>query len=214
MRDVDLHALADGRLVTIRPIRPDDRERLQVSHERLSEQSRYRRFMTSKPTLTAADADYLVDVDFCDHYALVATAAAPDGEEAIIGVARFIRLPLHPEVAEFAIVVGDAWQGHGIATELMARLADAAVTRGVQRFSASIFADNRAIRRLIENLAAGPIVRQREGNVLELEFPLPTRHHGPVIRRTEPEATSEPEATTEPEPAHDAPAMIAACGGS
>jgi RimJ/RimL family protein N-acetyltransferase len=221
VREVDLYGLADGRLVTIRPIRPDDRERLQVSHERLSDQSRYRRFMTSKPTLSAADAAYLVDIDLCDHYALVATTADPNDGEAIIGVARFIRLALHPEVAEFAIVVGDAWQGQGIATELMARLADAAVTRGVQRFCASIFADNIAIRHLIENLAAGPIVRQREGNVLELDFPLPARHDGPVITRTEPKAKTEPKAETEPrveadsaaEAETDAPAMIAACGG-
>ena len=61
---MDLHGLSDGRLIIIRPIRPDDRERLQVSHERLSDQSRYRRFMTAKPTLTAADADYLVDIDY------------------------------------------------------------------------------------------------------------------------------------------------------
>ena len=191
---MDLHGLSDGRLIIIRPIRPDDRERLQVSHERLSDQSRYRRFMTAKPTLTAADADYLVDIDGRDHYALVATTAAPD-DEAIVGVARYIRLPRHAEVAEFAIVVGDAWQGHGIATELLGRLADAAVPRGVQRFCATIFADNRAIRHMIDRLAAGPVIRHREGNVLEVEFPLPTRQPDRVIDRS-------------------APAMIAACAGS
>jgi RimJ/RimL family protein N-acetyltransferase len=196
---VDLHALPDGRLVTIRPIRPDDRERLQMSHERLSDQSRYRRFMTSKPTLSAADAHYLVDVDGSDHYALVATAATPEGE-AIVGVARYIRLPTHPEIAEFAIVVGDAWQGQGIARELLGRLADAAVTRGVRRFAATIFADNMAIRHMIDRLAAGPVIRHREGNVLEVEFPLPTRGAVVVAKRGRDEGS--------------APAMIGACAGS
>ena len=186
--------------MTIRPIRPDDRERLQISHERLSEESRYRRFMTSKPTLSAADANYLVDIDGQDHHALVATLAEPDGE-TIIGVARYIRLPQHPEIAEFAIVVADAWQGQGIGRELLGRLADAAVTRGVQRFTATIFAGNMPIRHLIERLAAGPIIRSREGNVLELEFPLPARREAvPVIRRGDEEP--------------GAPAMIAACAGS
>jgi RimJ/RimL family protein N-acetyltransferase len=186
-------------VITIRPIRPDDRGKLQLSHERLSDQSRYRRFMTSKPTLTEADAHYLVDIDGSDHYALVATAAAPEGE-AIVGVARYIRLPRHPEIAEFAIVVADAWQGQGIAHELLGRLADAAVTRGVQRFAATMFADNMGVRHLVDRLAAGPVIRHREGNVLEVEFPLPARPRDVVIRRGGEE--------------RGAPAMIAACGGS
>ena len=196
---VDLHALRDGPVVTIRPIRPDDRERLQLTHERLSDQSRYRRFMTAKPTLSAADASYLVDIDGCDHYALVATVAEPDGE-AIIAVARYIRLSRHPEIAEFAIVVADDWQGHGIARELLGRLADAAVTHGVRRFAATIFSDNMPIRHMIDGLAAGPVIRHREGNVLEVEFPLPTRQPEVVVTRGE--------------GGRGAPAIIAACAGS
>jgi RimJ/RimL family protein N-acetyltransferase len=191
---VDLHALPDGRIVTIRPIRVDDRERLQRSHERLSEQSRYRRFMSSKPSLSAADARYLVDVDGCDHYALVATIGEPD-DEAIIGVARYVRLPVDPAAAEFAIVVGDPWQGQGLAAELLGRLADAAVARGVRRFCATILADNLAIRRLIERLAAGPVGSRRAGNVLEVDFPLPTRGNTAA-------------------PTRGAAAMIAGCAGS
>ncbi|HWE10140.1 MAG TPA: GNAT family N-acetyltransferase [Solirubrobacteraceae bacterium] len=191
---MDLCALPDGRVVTIRPIRPDDRERLQLSHARLSELSRYRRFMSSKPVLTASDASYLVDIDGRSHYALVATVAEPAGE-AIIAVARYVRLSADSDVAEFAVVVGDAWQRQGLGAELLGRLADAAVTRGVDRFYATILADNVAIRRLIDRLADGPVNRRREGNVLELDFPLPTR--GDV----------------EP-PSRGAPAMIAACAGS
>lgn len=196
---MDLHALPDGRTVTIRPIRPDDSERLQLTHEHLSDQSRYRRFMTAKPVLTDSDAAYLANIDGCDHYALAATIPAPEGE-AIIGVARYIRLPRHPEIAEFAIVVADAWQGQGLARELLGRLADAAVTRGVQRFAATIFSDNMAIRHMIDRLAAGPVIRHREGNVLEVEFPLPTRRPELVITRGETE--------------RGAPAKIAACAGS
>lgn len=160
--------------MTIRSIRPDDYERLRASHDRLSVESRYRRFMAPKPHLSPADARYLVDIDGCDHYALVATVAEPEGE-AIVAVARFIRLPSDPAVAEFAIVVGDAWQRQGLAGELMGRLADAAVDRGVRRFCATVLADNHGIRRVIEQLADGPIGWVREGHAFEVEFPLPTR---------------------------------------
>ncbi|HWE15079.1 MAG TPA: GNAT family N-acetyltransferase [Solirubrobacteraceae bacterium] len=188
---MDLYALPDGRVVTIRPIRPDDRERLRLSHTRLSEETRYRRFMSAKPSLTVSDAHYLVDIDGRNHYALVATVAGPAGE-AIVGVARYIRLAGDAEAAEFAIVVGDAWQRHGLGGELLGRLADAAVTRGVKRFCATILADNIAIRHLIEGLAAGSVSLRREGSLLEVEFPLPTRGEG----------------------RSGAPAVIAACAGS
>ena len=173
---VDIHALSDGRVVVIRPIRSDDVDRLQAAHGRLSPLSRYRRFMTAKPYLSAADATYLSIVDGRDHYALVATFAdSPEAEEAIIAVARFVRLPDDPAAAEFAIVVGDDWQGEGLGRELMGRLVDAAVSHGVRRFEATMLADNVAIHRLSERFAAGPLRRVRSGNTFEVEFDLPTR---------------------------------------
>lgn len=173
---MDIHALSDGRVVVIRPIRSDDIARLQAAHGRLSPLSRYRRFMTAKPHLSAADATYLSIVDGRNHYALVATFAdGPEAEEAIIAVARFVRSPDDPAAAEFAIVVGDNWQGEGLGRELMGRLVDAAVSRGVHRFQASMLADNAGILRLSEGFAAGPLRRRRRGNTFEVEFDLPTR---------------------------------------
>ena len=163
-------------MVVIRPIRADDIERLQAAHGRLSPLTRYQRFLTSKPYLSAADAAYLSAVDGRDHYALVATFAdGPDADEAIIAVARFVRSPDDAAAAEFAIVVGDDWQGDGIGRELMGRLVDAAVTRGVLRFQATMLADNIAIQRLAERFAAGPLRRVRTGNTFEVEFELPLR---------------------------------------
>ncbi len=187
---MDLYALPDGRVVVIRPIRSDDVERLREAHGRLSPLTRYRRFMTAKPYLSSADAVYLADIDGCDHYALVATFAPREGDEEapIIAVARFVRSPADSSTAEFAIVIGDEWQGQGVGRELMGRLVDAAVTRGVQRFEATMLADNVAIQRLSERFAAGPLRRLREGNTFEVEFDLPTR-------------------------SADVPAMIAGCAG-
>lgn len=173
---VDIHALSDGRVVIIRPIRADDVERLQAAHGRLSPLTRYRRFMTAKPYLSTADATYLSAIDGCDHYALVATfAESPAVAETIIAVARFVRTPEDSATAEFAIVVGDEWQGDGLGRELMGRLVDAAVTRGVLRFQATMLADNLAIQRLSERFAVGPLRRLRRGNTFEVEFDLPTR---------------------------------------
>jgi len=165
--------------IRIRPIGPDDSERLRESHERLSPETRYRRFLAVKPHLTSADVRYFVDIDGHDHVALVATLPDCD-EEPIVGVARFIRIPEEPEVAEVAIVVADALQGRGVGTELIARLAEEAVGRGVRRFRATMLADNLPVHRLFESLAAGPVDRRRVGEISEMEFPLPVGDRAPA----------------------------------
>jgi RimJ/RimL family protein N-acetyltransferase len=158
--------------ILIRPIDAGDSERLRDSHERLSPETRYRRFLAVKPHLTAADVRYLVEIDGSSHVALVATLPEADGAP-IVGVTRFIRIPDEPDVAEVAIVVDDALQRRGVGTELLARLADEAVARGVHRFRATMLADNVAVHRLFEALSDGPVDRRRLGEISEMEFPLP-----------------------------------------
>lgn len=173
MLRVGVHVLKDQRVVAIRPIRRDDRARLRAYHQGLSDESRYRRYLGAKPRLSDADVQYLVEVDGYDHVALVATCPpSADGSGRIIAVARFIRLAAEPEVAEFAIVVGDEFHGLGLATELMGQLAEAARKRGVTRFRAAMLADNMAIRRIMARLAAGPVAVLERGPVIELEIAL------------------------------------------
>jgi RimJ/RimL family protein N-acetyltransferase len=172
---VDLHLLHDGTPVEIREIRADDGERLQASHARLSPESRYRRFLSAKPTLSEADARYLVEIDGCGHYALVATSSVDGHQGEIIAVARFVALPETPRTAEFAIVVGDAYQRQGLASGLMDRLAAAAVARGIERFRAVMLSDNLAIQRLLERLAVGDVQTDLRGEVTEMEIGLAAR---------------------------------------
>ena len=193
--DVDLHRLHDGREVQIRPIRAEDAGRLREAHTRLSPETRYQRFLTAKPALSAADARYLVEVDGSDHFALVATAMAgerPSDDDSIVAVARFVRTPADPASAEFAVVVDDQYQSQGLATGLLERLARAAGERGVRRFRATTLADNVPIHRLLRRLARGEASESRRGSISEIEVELPTRVGG---RRS------------------GAPAMIAACAG-
>lgn len=160
---MDLVRLRTGREVAVRSIRPDDGPRLQAAYDRLSPESKYRRFLAPKPHLTASDTRYLVQVDGSDHVAIV---ASPVGDpESLIGVARFVRLPEDPECAEFAVVVGDPYQREGLATELAGRLAQAAIERGIARFRATMLA---------ENVAAQGLVRASFGSVSR------EQHHGPV----------------------------------
>ncbi len=201
-----LIVLNNGTEVEIRPIRADDDQRLRESHARLSPESRYRRFLGVKPQLSAADARYLVEIDGSDHFALVATVHDEDGE-AIVAVARYIRLRGHPRTAEFAIVVGDDFQRQGLATELMHRLAMAALERGINRFRATMLADNVAIHRLLERIAGAPLQLLRDGSTSEVEIELAPR--GPRSARVR--GDSHPRG---PIGRRDVPAMIGKCAGS
>ena len=137
---MDTVSLRSGRIVAIRTIRPDDLNRLRAAHDRLSPESKYARFLAAKPHLSLADARYLVEIDGWNHYALVATSL--QDSEQILAVARFIRSDEDPRVAEFAIAVGDAFQREGLASALLERLADAALARGIDRFTATLLASN------------------------------------------------------------------------
>ena len=125
--------LRDGTQILIRPIRPEDREELAAGMERLSPESRYRRFFTPTNELSASELSYLTEVDHHDHEALV--ALEPESRHGI-GVARFVRSADDAEVAEVAVAVADSWQNRGVATALLDRLTERAREEGVRRFSA------------------------------------------------------------------------------
>jgi GNAT superfamily N-acetyltransferase len=132
--------LRDGARVTLRPIAPEDKPLIAASFERLSEESRYRRFFTSKKELSAAELDYLVDVDHSDHEAIIAVDQL-SGEA--VGVARYVRSNDDAEVADVAVTVIDDWQGRGLARVLLTRLSYRARREGVRRFSVLVLGENR-----------------------------------------------------------------------
>jgi RimJ/RimL family protein N-acetyltransferase len=167
---VETVVLPSGDRLVIRPIRRDDGERLRASHARLSPDTRYRRFLAPKPTLTTGDARYLTDLDAHDHLALVVLPAGDP--ERIVAVARYIRLPADPQAAEFAIVVGDAYQRSGLGSILLSRLAREGLAHGVERFVGSMLAENAGAHRLVQRVTPAPARWRHHGAVDEVEFTL------------------------------------------
>jgi protein lysine acetyltransferase len=143
--------LANGLAMTVRPIRPDDKQRLAAGHDLMSPETQRLRYLMPKPRLSGAELRYLTEVDGNDHVAFVAVADAMP--EATLGVGRFVRDAERPDTAEFAIVVADAFQGLGIGTAIAERLADAAVERGIRHFSATVLHENVAIQQLLARIA-------------------------------------------------------------
>jgi RimJ/RimL family protein N-acetyltransferase len=138
--------------LALRRIEAADKDALVAGLGRLSERSVYQRFLSPKPRLTSSELAYLTEVDFRDHYALVAVlAAAPS---VVVGVGRWIRDREAPGDAEIAIVIADDLQGRGVGTALGGALAEAAIARGIERFTASMLPSNTAAHRLFAKISS------------------------------------------------------------
>src|SRR5438132_691696 len=112
-------ALADGTRVLLRLVRPDDAPLLKAGFDKLSPESRYRRFLSARTDLDEAALRYLTTPDGEDHFAIGALAL-PSGEG--LGTARFVRLEDEPRFADAAVTVVDQAQGKGLGKLLLARL--------------------------------------------------------------------------------------------
>ena len=143
--------LDNGLRIAVRPIEPGDKPLLVNGLRLLSPQSQYQRFLSPKPRFTRGELRYLTEVDGVDHVALIAVEAANPSH--LVGVARFIRDAARPDTAEFAIVVGDPYQGHGAGRALARMLVDEARARGIRRFTATTLAENAPVQRLIASIA-------------------------------------------------------------
>lgn len=160
--------LEDGAEIVVRSIRPEDKQGLREGVERLGLQSRYRRFFSAMPSLSSAQLRYLTEVDHHSHEALL--AIDPHTGQGI-AVARFIRSDEDPAVAEVAVAVSDPWQRRGVGTLLLNRLAVRAREEGVERFSASVLAENRAMLEMVQKL--GGTQASTHDEVIDLLMDLP-----------------------------------------
>jgi RimJ/RimL family protein N-acetyltransferase len=145
--EVDL-PLYGGGAVQVRAIRPDDTERLRAFHRQLSPESITFRFFRYMPELSLEEAERFTHVDYEQRMALVATSSSGEAEK-ILGVVRYEHI--RPATAEVAFVVADHWQGHGIATALLHRLADYARERGYTTFVAMTMGSNTRMMEVLRN---------------------------------------------------------------
>ena len=130
----------EGTPVTIRPIQAEDRE-IELAFVRgLSSGSRFMRFFSTIKDLSPQLLDRFTQVDFPTEMAFIATVQTAGAEEEI-GVARYA--PGTDEgTAEFAVVVGDNWQGYGIGRELMRHLFVVAEDAGFERIEGAVLKAN------------------------------------------------------------------------
>jgi GNAT superfamily N-acetyltransferase len=161
--------LRGGSEVVVRPIRPDDKDAVAGAFERLSDDSRYMRFMTAIDKLGPTELAYLTEVDHHDHEALIAFEQATG---AAVGVGRFVRGEDDPASAEAAVTVIDDWQGRGLGTALCNLIAERAREEGIRRFTALLLADNRQMLDVLASLGPAQVM-SRDAGTIEVAVEIP-----------------------------------------
>jgi RimJ/RimL family protein N-acetyltransferase len=168
--------LPDGARLRLRPIRPEDQDRLIAFYDRLSRHTAYQRFFAVMKRLPPDWAHLLANVDYARRLALLAEHGPP-GDPELVGVARYEPTD-QPDTAEIAFVIQDGWQNRGLGTLMLDALLAAAEARGIRRFRAWVLASN---ARMIDLLVRFTDVQERvtESGVTEL---LLTRRPAPAPR--------------------------------
>src|ERR1051326_153556 len=135
--DIESHrvVLRDGSLASIRPTTVEDAPALAEFFAQLSPVSRYQRFFSAGEPPDDLVRRLADSSDPARTLTLVAERAT-----GVVATASYIALS--SDAAEAAFAVSDAFQGRGLATALLSRLAAAAAARGFRRFEATTLAEN------------------------------------------------------------------------
>ncbi len=148
-------ATNNGTDVTIRPIRPEDEPLMVRFHSTLSEQSVYLRYFAPISLSQRIAHERLTRMCFIDYDRAMALVAEhrdlTTGERAILAVGRLVKLHGTRD-AEFALLVGDEFQGQGLGSELLRRLIDVGRKERLNRIIGELLPDNRMMHRVCETL--------------------------------------------------------------
>jgi len=146
--DTSRLVLRDGTTATVRIARPEDRDALRRFFHDLTPESRWNRFFTVGETPDAI-TDRFAEASEGNRSLTLLACRHLDGELRIVAVASYSRLT--DTAAEVAFAVDDRFQGRGIGTLLLERLAARAADHGFQRFHATTLVDNAAMREVFRD---------------------------------------------------------------
>jgi acyl-CoA synthetase (NDP forming)/GNAT superfamily N-acetyltransferase len=157
--------LMDGRIVHVRRIAEADTEALSALYGRASPQSRYFRFFTAGISIDREVQRLFTSGN--DHVALV---AEHDGFAVGVGSYEI----LNADQAEIALLVDDAWQGHGIGSLLIEHLTALARRAGIHELVGDVLASNVPMLRTSASLAPG-IMRDHDEDPEVVRIHIPTQ---------------------------------------
>jgi GNAT superfamily N-acetyltransferase len=149
----------------IRGLQAADSDALRAMFDRLSPDSRYRRFLSPSVSFDVALRNVL-DLDYEQRDAIVTSL---HGE--IIGLAECRAFRRSPADVEVAVIVDDAFHRRGIGSELLDIVIARAVGHGATKMHASVLAENRPMLEMLNKIAPRAH-KELDRGVVDLIFPL------------------------------------------
>ncbi len=143
------HELKDGSTVRLRLTRPTDTDRVSDFLERLSPETRQRRFLAAMPAVPHALVRHFTFYDPRGRLVVMAAAPTRVGEE-VVGLADVALL--ETGLAELGLVVEDERQGRGIGRVLSEAVASLAIRQGATHLKAEMLDRNAAMLTLMRSL--------------------------------------------------------------
>ena len=164
------HRLEGGRDVRLRLTRPHDRTCVRDFLERLTPETRQRRFLSPMPRVPQHIVDHFTFYDPRERLVIAATTPGAGGEEVVgIGDVSFAETGL----AEIGLVVDEEHQSHGIGGLLTEAIASLAVARGATHLKAEMLDSSPVVMKLLGQI--GRTVRAMEDGRSVAYAKLPAR---------------------------------------
>ena len=131
--------LKNGTSVILRPIKPEDETLLYGLYQSFSEQTMRFRFFQVIKDIPHETLTRYCNIDYDREIAIV--AEEKEDKRRIIGVSRLILEPGRKR-GEFAVVVGDQWQGFGLGSKLVDNIIEIGRDMGLKTISGDVLSRN------------------------------------------------------------------------
>ena len=151
--------------ITFRPAKPVDIRRIQEHFYKLDKQDIIARFFYEKTQFLHDDVESIVETDYVRNLTLLAITGE-FGFGSVIGIGAYMLEKSH-NIAEVAFSVSRQWQGNGVATILLNKLAEAARNNGIDGLVAYTDPSNQGMIRLFHRLPY-KIHKKREDDIILL----------------------------------------------
>jgi acetyltransferase len=170
--------LRDGQRLVLRPVRPEDATLEQEFVRKLSTESRYFRFHHGLAELSTSMLVRFTQIDYDNEMAFVALHADAAGRDEEVATSRYVQ-EADGETCEFALVVQDTWQGHGLGRLMMEAIIDHARERGLLRMRGDVLFENHKMLRLMQRMGFSVHSHDEDSTLrtvwLKLNDPRPSR---------------------------------------
>lgn len=170
--------LRDGQLLQLRPVRPEDAALEQEFVRGLSTESRYFRFHHGLAELSNSMLIRFTQIDYDNEMAFIALRTDDHGRGEEVATSRYVQ-EADGETCEFALVVQDAWQGHGLGRLMMQAIIDHARGRGLLRMRGDVLFENHKMLRLMQRMGFSVQSHEEDSTLrtvwLKLNDPRPSR---------------------------------------